>query len=188
MSLIAVAWAATESAIETVPAAGGTGVTAMFGLNGWQFLAQLINFGLLIFVLRLVLYKPLVNFMEERSKNIADGLDKAELYKTKLKELETATTEALAKAEAAGREKIALASSQADKLLAEAKERASQHEAEARDKMAKAAEQYKSAALEEVRQQAGELVVLAAEKVLRGTLTKEVDAKLVDKALKEIKI
>ena len=54
--------------------------------------------------------------------------------------------------------------------------------------MERAAVQYKDEALADVRAQAGELVVLAAEKVLRGVVTKKVDAKLVTKALKDVSL
>jgi len=184
MYLIATAMAA-EVATEVAESAANAGVAASLGLNVWQFAAQLLNFGLLIFVLRLFLYKPLVAHMSERSKKISDGLDKANLYEEKLKALEEERLAVLAKADQVGREKIAVASGDADKLLLEAKDRASKYEADSRQKMAKAVEQYKVEALTEFREQAGELVVLAAEKVLRGVVTKEIDAKLVDKALKE---
>ena len=187
--LISTALAAPEAALGVAKeTAASGGVAATLGLNIWQFIAQLVNFGLLIFVLRLVLYKPLVKFMSDRSNRIASGLEQARLYDEKIKELETERKTVLFKAEEEGRQKIAEASKLADEIVAEAKTKISLAENQSRQKMERAAVQYKDEALADVRAQAGELVVLAAEKVLRGVVTKKVDAKLVTKALKDVSL
>src|SRR3989338_9915830 len=96
MDIVAVAIAA-ESAAET--SGGLAGVAATLGLNGKLFLAQLINFGLLVLILWRLLYKPLVSFMETRAKRIVEGLDNAKRYDEKLKELESERQNVLVKAD-----------------------------------------------------------------------------------------
>lgn len=184
----ATALAATEAAAESAVVAGDAGVLASLGIHGWQFAAQLVNFVILVLVLRVLLYRPLVIFMEQRAERIQQGLAHAAAYEVKLKELEHERREVLSRAEAEGREKIALASTDADRIVAEAKEKSAQHEAATRAKLERAADQYKAEALADVRAGAAELVVLAAEKVLRGTMTKSIDQKLVEKALKEVEL
>ena len=43
-----------------------------------QILLQVVNFGLLLFVLTKVLYKPITKVLEERTKKIKEGLEAAE--------------------------------------------------------------------------------------------------------------
>jgi F-type H+-transporting ATPase subunit b len=48
------------------------------GINPTSLLAQVINFGLLFFILTRLLYKPVLRLFEERAKKIAQGLQAAE--------------------------------------------------------------------------------------------------------------
>ncbi len=46
------------------------------GIEWKLLLAQIVNFVILFLVLKKFLYKPLLNFMNNRRQKIADGLDK----------------------------------------------------------------------------------------------------------------
>lgn len=50
----------------------------LFGLEGELFIAQVINFAILLFILKKLLYKPITNMLEERQRKIKQGLDDAE--------------------------------------------------------------------------------------------------------------
>ena len=53
-----------------------TGIAALvFNLPG--LIAQLINFGILLVVLRLFLYGPLLKVLDERKRRIQEGIDAA---------------------------------------------------------------------------------------------------------------
>lgn len=54
------------------------------GINGYTLLAQIINFLLLLFVLRRFLYRPLMAFMEKRKGIIEQGLENADKAKEEL--------------------------------------------------------------------------------------------------------
>ena len=49
------------------------------GINGPYLLAQIVNFFVLLFLLRLFLYKPVTNMLESRKQRIAEGLQAAEV-------------------------------------------------------------------------------------------------------------
>ncbi len=51
---------------------------AKIGINLISLVAQIINFGLLFFILSRFLYKPLLRLFEERAKKISQGLKAAE--------------------------------------------------------------------------------------------------------------
>lgn len=48
------------------------------GINPVSLIAQIINFGLLLFILSKLLYKPVLRLFDERAKKIAQGLKAAE--------------------------------------------------------------------------------------------------------------
>ena len=50
----------------------------LFGLESKLFIAQIVNFAILLFILKKFLYKPIAQMLEERSKKIKQGLDDAE--------------------------------------------------------------------------------------------------------------
>jgi F-type H+-transporting ATPase subunit b len=48
------------------------------GLDLGLFLSQIVNFGLLLGILYVLLYKPILSKLEERAKKIKKGIDDAE--------------------------------------------------------------------------------------------------------------
>ena len=56
----------------------------LFGLEGKLFIAQIINFAILLFILKKFLYEPIAKIMEERKAKIKQGLDDAENAKKTL--------------------------------------------------------------------------------------------------------
>lgn len=56
----------------------------LFGLEGKLFIAQIINFAILLFILKKFLYEPIAKMMEERKSKIKQGLDDAENAKKAL--------------------------------------------------------------------------------------------------------
>lgn len=182
--LITTAFAATEASSEVAPS-GLAGVAATLGLNTKLFLAQLVNFGLLIVVLWRLLYRPLVRFMEERSKRIADGLENATRYDEKLAALEAERRATITKAEDEARAIVARASREADEVVNQAGADAAAEVVRIREHAAREAEQVKRQVLDEVRAEAADLVVLAAEKVIHQRLDPAADRQLIERALKE---
>src|ERR1700675_1385759 len=63
---------------ETAQAAQSAGVLASLGIEGKLFIAQLVNFGIVLFVLWKLAYKPLLKIMDERATKIAQGLKDAD--------------------------------------------------------------------------------------------------------------
>lgn len=57
-----------------------------FGFEPILFLAQIVNFLIIFFLLKRFLYKPMVKMLDERKKTIADGLKFAEEADKKLQE------------------------------------------------------------------------------------------------------
>jgi F-type H+-transporting ATPase subunit b len=58
------------------------------GITGPAFIAQAVNFLIVLFVLGFFVYRPLSKMMEERSRKIAEGLLGAEKADKRLREIE----------------------------------------------------------------------------------------------------
>ncbi|MGJ8672952.1 F0F1 ATP synthase subunit B [Rubritalea sp.] len=79
-------------------AAADTGLLETFGVNWKLFTFQLINFVIVILVLKKFAFGPITAMLEQRRKRIAEGEEKLKRIETQLAESEESTAAALAKA------------------------------------------------------------------------------------------
>lgn len=154
----------------------------------WKLLAfQVFNFLLLFFILRKVLYKPVLNFLEARRKKIEEGLKKAESFEEEWQKIKDIQKDAALKsekeasvviekarlsAEKKEKEILAFAQQKSEKIIEEAKQDISRE----KDKI-----------LEEVKKEAGDFIVFATEKILKRTLKDEDQKELVKETLRAAK-
>lgn len=153
------------------------------GINLFWFLAQLINFLLLIFVLTALLYKPVLNMLNERTKRIEDSLRDADKVK-----------EQLANAKRDYDAEIAKARQEAAAIVSQAQERAKAQEAEIivqarreadrlREEARVQAGQERDQLLREAKGQIAELVTLTASRVLGAELQSKGHDQLIEESL-----
>ncbi len=57
------------------------------GIDPRLIIAQIVNFGIILFLLTKILYKPVLTFLEKRKKEIADGVAMAENMKVEEKKV-----------------------------------------------------------------------------------------------------
>ncbi|MDR1374216.1 MAG: F0F1 ATP synthase subunit B [Treponema sp.] len=130
------------------------------------FLITLINIGVLFFVLRAVLFKPVTKFMADRTKRIEDGIAQAEKDKHQAKQLLEQYERQLKNAETEGDVIIKAAREtarqEADRIIAEAGAAAEAMAAAARKQL----EAEQKAAMALFRAEAAALVVGAAGRLL----------------------
>ena len=69
-----------------------------FGIDWKLFLSQLVNFALILIILRFFVYKPVLKIIKERNKKIKEGLDKAEEAGIRLKEIDDISKEKIKEA------------------------------------------------------------------------------------------
>jgi len=155
------------------------------GIDVPSLVAFLINFFILLGLLTLVLYKPVIRMLDQRSAKIKESLEQAERMK---QESVRAEETVKAEIEAGRREGQALmnqAAQTAEKLKEEAR-------AEARQKaealIAKARieiDREREESVNQLRQEFADLAILAAEKVIGQSLDKKAHQQLIDKVLEE---
>jgi len=147
-------------------------------------IAQLVNFAIVLFVLKRYAYGPMLKLMTERSEKIEAGIKNAENAGAKLAEITEKEKAVLVDARKQAQEIVAKAEAVAlknkDEIIIEAK---AQSEKILSDS-AKKIEQEKNQMMQEVKGQLAELVVAATGKIIDEKMNSEKDADLIAKAIK----
>ena len=137
-----------------------------FGLLFWTLLAFLIVF----FILKKFAWPAIVKGLKDREQSIADSLATAERVRAEMAQLKSENEELLAKA----REERAIMLKEAretkDKIVNGAKELAKIEASKIMKEAAAAIEAQKMAAITDVKNQVGKLVIEVSEKVLKREL------------------
>ncbi len=137
-----------------------------FGLLMWTLVAFLIVF----FILKKFAWPAIVKGLKDREQSIADSLSTAERVKAEMAQLKSENEELLAKA----REERAIMLKEAretkDKIVNGAKDLAKIEASKIMKEAAAAIEAQKMAAITDVKNQVGKLVIEVSEKVLKREL------------------
>lgn len=160
-------------------------LTPSFGLLIWTTLAFLIVF----FILKKFAWKPILTSLKERETGIAESLATAERVRAEMAALKNENEALLAQA----REERALLLKEArdtkDKIINEAKDRAKSEANKIISDAQLAIEQQKMAAITEVKNQVGNMVVEVSEKILRRELSNKTEQeKFIRQLSEEIKL
>ncbi len=146
-------------------------LTPDLGLFIWNLLAFLVVFWLLA----KFAWKPILKSLKERETGIADALATAERVKLEMAQLKSENETLLAKAREERNQMLKEAKDTKDKIIADAKEAARTEASRIITDAHTSIEQQKNAALTEVKNQVGNLVIEVAEKVLRRELANKAE-------------
>ena len=157
-----------------------------FGVDWTHLLAQVASFGIVCFLLHRFAYKPILQMLDERRRQIAQGLIDRETIKTELASAETHRQEILMRADA-----------EATKVIEEAHAAAAQVRNKETQKAIAAAEQIivksREAALQdhtrmlgELKKQIGFLVVQATARVTGKILTPDDQRRMAEETVKQL--
>lgn len=156
---------------------------AKLGLNLPGLVSQLVNFLLILIVLRLLLWKPFLKMLDERRERIATGLEAAERAAQAAEQSQEESKRALEEARAEGRELVTRAQETAGRLQqeleAQARREADQIVARARAEMALETQR----AVQALRAEFADLTVRAAERVVGQSLDRDAHQRLIDEVL-----
>ncbi len=146
---------------------------------------SIINFGILFAVLAKFFYKPLLGMMEDRKKEIEEGLRLAEENRYKAESLHADYEKKMDEAAAKARKIIDEAVSAAESRRAELVQKAQNEAASILDQAKQSIERQKDMAIKELREEVATLAVMAAGKVLDKSMSVEDHRRLVDQAVQE---
>ena len=155
------------------------------GINLPGLIVQLVNFVLLLVLLRLFLYKPVLRMLDQRRQRIADSMQAVDTMKEQAASAEKQVQEQLTLARAEGQALIAAAQQNAARVQEDART-AAKAEADALIVRARGEiELERDNAIASLRAEFADLAVAAAEKVIRQSLDKSAHQKLIDEVLQE---
>jgi len=142
-------------------------LTPALGLIIWTLLAFLVVF----FILKKYAWPSILGGLRKREQTIADSLAQAEKIRTEMAQMKSENEAILAKAREERAQMLKEARETKDKIINEAKEQAKVESNKIISDAQEAINAQKMAALTEVKNQVGKLVIEVTEKVLRKELS-----------------
>ena len=156
---------------------------ADLGINLPVLIAQLVNFTILLVVLRLVAWGPLTNMLDERRERIRESLSAADQAKAQVAESERQVQEQVEAGRRDAQNLIAQSQEIASRIQAEAH---TQAQADAEAMLARARNEIqleRDTAIADLRKEFADLTISAAEKVINSSLDGNAHKRLIDEAL-----
>jgi len=158
---------------------------ADIGINLPLLLAFIVNFVILFGLLGLVLYKPVMKMLDERSKRIKESMERAEATKEEYAHAEEEVKGLISKAREDGQALVSQATQIGERLREEAKEGARKEAQAIIDRTRAELEEERDRIIDDLRREFVDISISAAEKVIKETLDKERHRRLIEEALEE---
>ncbi len=157
------------------------------GIDWKLLLAQAINFGILVYVLKRFVYAPVLEVLEKRRREIAETKVKEELADTRLTDIESEKQSILTSARKEAQAIVVRAETSAKSLLDEGVKRTEDQV----EKILKEGEEVLAAERAQIRaeikNEIGSVVAAAVEKTVGDFISKESEERLKEEALKLIR-
>lgn len=166
--------------------AAAAGPVEMFGLDWKHFVAQLVNFLIIFWLLSRYVFKPLIKKLDERTIKVEQSLKNSKEIEEKLHSAEAARKAEIEKARLEGQQIVSNAQKAAeqtkDMIIAQAKASSEKMLEQTKKEL----ENQKEKLLIEVREAAATMVVAATEKIIREKLDPKKDEQLIKESLKNV--
>ncbi|SRR5258708_7175241 len=166
--------------------AAASGPVAIFGLDWKHFVAQLVNFLIIFWLLSRYVFKPLIKKLEERSHKVELSLKHAQEIDDKLKSAEQHRKAEIEKARLEGQDIVNNAQKAAeqtkDMIIAQAKASADKLLEQTKKELANEKEKL----IAEVREEAATMIVTATERIIRQKLDPKKDQQLITETLRQV--
>ncbi|MGH2608867.1 MAG: F0F1 ATP synthase subunit B [Tepidiformaceae bacterium] len=162
----------------------GQAVEAL-GLNLPQLIAQIVNFFVLLVILRLTLYKPILRMLDERKQKIAEGLNAAEIARAEAAQAQTNIQQQLDEARKEGQDMVANAQQIAARIQADAREQSGRDREAALERATAEIQLERDRAIADLRGEFADITVKAAERVIRQSLDAPAHQRIIDETLAE---
>ena len=152
----------------------------------FTLIGQLLAFILFVWFCMRYVWPPMLQILEEREKEVADGLEAASRGRRELEEANAQREAIVEEAKKEAADLVGQAGQRANQMVEDAKSQA-QEEADRIKTSAKAdLEQAAKKAREEIRSEVSALVVSGAEKILGSEIDQEKNAEIIEEISKEL--
>jgi F-type H+-transporting ATPase subunit b len=155
------------------------------GFNLPLLFAQVINFLIVLFALRLFLYKPVLEMLDRRAERVKEGLEAAETSKEQAAQAEQDVARQIDDARAQGQAMIAQSQEAATRIQEEGRAQARREAETLLERARNEIQLERDQAIAELRREFADLTISAAEKVVGQSLDKQSHQRLIDEALAE---
>ena len=150
------------------------------------FFAELLAFCIFVFITYRYIWPSMENLLEDRRKEISDGLEAASQSQRRLEEANTESSKILDEAKAEASNLINQAGSRGDQILDEAKNQAVEEQKKIKASAEADIEQNINKAKEGLRQEVSALVIAGAEQILNKEVDEKANKEIVEKLIKEL--
>jgi F-type H+-transporting ATPase subunit b len=160
---------------------------ASLGINLPLLLAFVINFIILLALLGKFLYKPVLKMLDERAQKVKESMEWAESIKRDYEQAKAEVQKQIEKGRQEAQGIIAQAFQTGEVLKEEARKEASGQAKAIVEKARLQLEAERDKMVEDLRKEFVSLLILASEKVIRQTLDKEKQSRLIEETLAQIR-
>lgn len=162
-------------------------ILTQFGVDLRLLIAQIINFTILLIVLKFILYKPILKMLEDRRNRIIEAEENAANIEKRLEKIEKEREKIVEDASKEATKLLEEATKNSGEIIAEAHEKASNDiesmVMKAKDQIAQDRDQMRA----EIRAELAELVTSAMTAVYAKKLTKSDQEEIIKQTLKSVK-
>ena len=157
------------------------------GISLPLLLAFVINFIILLALLGKFLYKPVLKMLDERAQKVKESMEWAESIKRDYEQTKVEVQKQIEKGRQEAQAIIAQAVQKGEALNEEARKEASGQAKAIVEKARLQLEAERDKMVEDLRKEFVSLLILASEKVIRQTLDKEKQSRLIEETLAQIR-
>ncbi|MCB9136402.1 MAG: F0F1 ATP synthase subunit B [Anaerolineales bacterium] len=157
------------------------------GINGGYFLVQLVNFLILLWVLKAWVYGPILNLLDKRRETIAQGLEDARVAAEARANAEKEAAKVIADAQAKASQLVKEASERAENATRDIRTAAEADAAKIRENAAAEAQQERTRILGDLRGQVAALAIAATQKLLNESLDEKRQHSLLEEFFSGVK-
>src|SRR3990167_4931204 len=162
-------------------------VLGTLGIDWKLFIAQLINFGIVLFIFWKWVVKPLGSTLTKRQERIEEGLKNADRMVDEKKKFEEWKTAEMKKVRNEADHILRTTTDTANQIKQETIVDAQKQATKMMEQAKASMESEKNQTMKEIKQEISTLVVAASEKILRGKLDPKKDQELINASVKGIK-
>ena len=152
----------------------------------FTLVGQLLAFILFVWFCMKYVWPPMLKILEEREKEIADGLNAASEGRRELEEANARKEEILGEAKKEAADLVGQANQRANQLVEEAKTNAQEDAEKIKVSAQNDIEQSAKRAREELRSEVATLAIAGAEKILNSEIDEKKNSELIEELTKEL--
>ena len=167
-------------------AATNGGIAGAFGIDWMKFVAQLINFAIVLFILWKWVFTPVTKKLEERTAKIEKSLNDADRITKEKQDFEAWRNQEMSKARQEAGAVISQAQIDSNKVKDEVLAQTKQEQEKLVIQAKKQIEEQKAESLKKAKTELADLITSAAEKIIKQKLDKAKDQELIKESLKNI--